>query len=110
MPGNGPTPSLSSKEAIMTTRVYAGAAQGFGGTDTSATGGIFRLEPGADRWQRLGGGLPEDAEVRAIGVHPGDPQVIYAGTQHGPYRSVDGGERWTALRLPDADMTVWSLL
>src|SRR6266542_346775 len=94
----------------MTTRVYAGAAQALAGAETSGSGGIFRCLIGEDRWQRLGGGLPDDVEVRAIALHPGDSQVIYAGTQHGPYRSTDGGEHWTALGLPDAGMTVWSLL
>jgi len=94
----------------MTTRVYAGAAQALAGAETSGSGGIFRCLIGEDRWQRLGGGLPDDVEVRAIALHPGDSQVIYAGTQHGPYRSTDGGEHWTALGFPDAGMTVWSLL
>ena len=94
----------------MSTRVYAGAAQGLAGAETSGSGGIFRCLIGEDRWQRLGGGLPDDMEVRAIALHPGDSQVIYAGTQHGPYRSTDGGEHWTALDFPDAGMTVWSLL
>ncbi len=94
----------------MTTRVYAGAAPFSAGTPTPHSGGIFRRALGDDRWQRLGGGLPDDVEVRAIAVHPRDSQVIYAGTQRGPYRSTDGGEHWTALAFPDAGMTVWSLL
>ncbi|HEV8439312.1 MAG TPA: hypothetical protein VGT40_14565 [Methylomirabilota bacterium] len=93
----------------MTTRVYAGAAQGPDG-QTSRAGGIFRRVIGDGGWQRLGGGLPDDAEVRAIAIHPRDPQVIYAGTQHGPYRSADGGEHWAALAFPDAGMTVWCFL
>ena len=94
----------------MTTRLYAGAAQGLTESTTPQAGGIFRLTIGDDRWERLRGGLPGDVEVRAIAVHPRDSQVIYAGTQHGPYRSTDGGEHWTALGLPDPGMTVWSLL
>jgi len=95
----------------MTTRLYAGAAQGLTESTTpQAGGGIFRLTIGDDRWERLQGGLPGDVEVRAIAVHPQDSQVIYAGTQHGPYRSTDGGEHWTALAFPDPGMTVWSLL
>src|SRR2546427_118342 len=101
---------LSSKEVAMTTRLYAGAAQGLTESTTPQAGGIFRLTIGDDRWERLRGGLPGDVEVRAIAVHPRESQVIYAGTQHGPYRSTDGGEHWTALGLPDPGMTVWSLL
>jgi photosystem II stability/assembly factor-like uncharacterized protein len=94
----------------MTTQVYAGAAQFSAGATTIQAGGLFRRAIGDLRWQRLGGGLPGEIEVRAIAVHPRDSRVIYAGTQHGPYRSQDGGDHWTALGFPDPGMTVWSFL
>jgi len=94
----------------MTTHMYAGAAQFSVESSTSHSGGLFRRAIGDGPWQRLAGGLPDDVEVRSIAVHPRDAQVIYAGTQHGPYRSADGGERWTKLPFPDKGMTVWSLL
>jgi photosystem II stability/assembly factor-like uncharacterized protein len=94
----------------MPTQVYAGAAPFSAGTTSSQSGGLFRRAIGAERWQRLGGGLPDDVEVRAIAVHPRDARVIYAGTQRGPYRSQDGGDHWTALAFPDRGMTVWSFL
>ena len=94
----------------MTTRIFAGAGHWTGGPDAGKGGGMFSRTLGDGGWQRVGGGLPADAEVRAIALRPGDPKVIYAGTQHGPYRSTDGGERWTALPLPDPGMVVWSFL
>ncbi len=94
----------------MTTRVYAGAAHGPDGAEASRSGGIFRRVFGEDRWRRLGGGLPEDVEVRAIAVHPRDSERIYAGTQHGPYRSTDGGDHWMAPSAFDSGMAIWSLL
>src|SRR5215813_12746377 len=94
----------------MATHVYAGAAQFSAGATSTESGGLFRRAIDGERWQRLGGGLPDDVEVRAIAVHPRDSRVIYAGTQHGPYRSQDGGDRWTALGFPDRGMTVWSFL
>ncbi|MBI4611555.1 MAG: hypothetical protein HY726_21400 [Candidatus Rokubacteria bacterium] len=94
----------------MSTRLYAGAARWTAGDQTPRPGGLFRRAIGDEGWQRLGGGLPDDAEVRAIALHPRDPHVIFAGTQSGPYRSTDGGERWTALGFPDAGMAVWSFL
>src|SRR5258708_37425648 len=93
----------------MTTRIYAGAAHWTTEGRTRHTGGIYRQTAGDDRWERLRGGLPEDAEVRAIAIHPRDPRVIYAGTQHGPYKSPDSGDTWKSLGFPDADMAVWSL-
>src|SRR5260370_2135215 len=93
----------------MTTRIYAGAAHGTTEGRTGHTGGSYRQTAGDARWERLRGGLPEDAEVRAIAIHPRDPRVIYAGTQHGPYKSPDSGDTWKSLGFPDADMAVWSL-
>ena len=85
--------------------VYVGAAQGSG-----MLGGIFRRAVGDDRWEHLTKGLPEATHVRAITVHPTNHEVIYLGTQHGPYRSTDRGERWERLGFPDAGAEVWSIL
>ena len=54
-------------------------------------------------------GLPRDVEARAILVHPQMPGVIYVGTQDGPYRSIDGGNRWERLGFPDRGAVIWSL-
>ena len=93
----------------MVTKIYAGAARGFGGSAT-AQGGLFRRALGDDPWQKLAGGLPADAEIHAIAVHPGDAQLVYAGTQEGPYRSTDAGDKWTAIPFPDGAKEVWSFL
>ncbi len=65
------------------THVYVGLA---GEGDNVAEGGLFRRAEGEDQWQSITNGLPENPQVRALLVHPGDPAVIYAGTQAGPYR------------------------
>jgi photosystem II stability/assembly factor-like uncharacterized protein len=84
--------------------VFVGAAQLTGGT----LGGLFRQRVGDDRWERLSKGLPDPAAIQAITVHPHNPQVIFVGTQDGPYRSDDGG---TTFRRPDfpRDLAVWSI-
>ncbi|HEY3064954.1 MAG TPA: hypothetical protein VGL09_04135 [Methylomirabilota bacterium] len=92
----------------MSTRVYAGAGHWTSVGEDAQPGGLFRLTVGDDRWECLGGGLPPDADVRAIAIHPNDPRVIYAGTQHGAYRSDDGGDTWSATGALDAGATVWS--
>ena len=88
------------------TRIFAGAAHlpamNFGG-------GLFRTTPDDGRWSALTEGLPDAVEVRAIAIHPSDHDVIYAGTQDGPYRSLDGGERWERLGFPDRGAVVWSI-
>jgi len=93
-----------------TSYIYAGAAHWTSAGNTQNPGGLLRRAVGDDHWQALTNGLPESYEVRAIAIHPQNPQVIYAGTNHGPYRSTDGGDHWEKLDFPDLGMVVWSLL
>jgi len=76
---------------------------------TRHPGGLFRRSPGDDEWQLLTAGLPEHVEARALAVHPRDPDVVYAGTQDGPYRTTDGGGRWERLGFPARGAVVWSI-
>lgn len=94
----------------MTQYVYAGAAHWTTAGDAKHPGGLLRQVVGESDWQRLSGGLPDQAEVRAIVIHPENPQIVYAGTQHGPYRSTDSGAHWERLDFPDPGMIVWSIL
>jgi photosystem II stability/assembly factor-like uncharacterized protein len=94
----------------MTQYVYAGAAPWSGASDTTQPGGLFRLAVGGNEWCSLSNGLPGRAEVRTIAIHPDNPQIVYVGTQSGPYRSQDGGEHWQGLNFPDKDLVVWSLV
>ena len=70
-------------------------------------GGLFRRADGEQEWQLLTNGLPQDPQVRALSIHPGNPQVLFAGTQEGVYRSNDRGERWEATESPRGE--VWSI-
>jgi len=85
--------------------VYVGAAPRVSGS----VGGLFRRAVGNGHWEAVGKGLPEPAEVQAITIHPTDPDVIYLGTQDGPYRSTDRGASWERLGFPDEKMEVWSI-
>ena len=71
--------------------------------------GLYRMAPGDDQWELLTRGLPEAPTIRAIAAHPDKPDTIYVGTQHGPYRSIDHGEHWEKLDVPDHGAPVWSL-
>jgi photosystem II stability/assembly factor-like uncharacterized protein len=84
--------------------LYAGAAQGMGGLGR----GLFRLALGDGAWQRLAGGLPEEADVHAVTVHPDDSATIYAGTTRGLYRSGNRGHSWERLDLPGVP-DIWSV-
>lgn len=94
----------------MTQYVYAGAAPFSGGSDATLAGGLFRQAVGAGEWHVLSQGLPDRAEIRAIAIHPHDPRIVYVGAQDGPYRSLDGGDRWERLPFPDRHMVVWSIV
>ena len=86
--------------------IYVGAARWTSGTAS----GVFRRGDGANAWELMSKGLPEMTHVQAITVHPTNPDVVYVGTQNGPYRSVDRGERWERLPFPDNGGEVWSIL
>jgi len=72
--------------------------------------GLYRLVDGEDQWQALSSGLPKAPAIRALAVHPQRSEVIYAGTQEGPYRSDDHGDHWEKVPVPDRGMPVWSIL
>src|SRR6266851_4666759 len=89
--------------------IYLGLA-GETGRGRVVQSGLFRMADGSDEWEVLQHGLPEAPAVRALAVHPLKPEIVYAGTQSGPYRSADHGEHWEKVELPDHGLPVWSLL
>jgi photosystem II stability/assembly factor-like uncharacterized protein len=86
-------------------RVFVGAGQFTAGSRS----GIFR-RVGDGGWEPLTKGLPETVQVMAITVHPQNPDILYTGTQDGPYRSTDGGDSWERLAFPESGLQVWSIL
>ena len=86
-------------------QVFVGA-----GTWTSQkkSGGLFRQAAGNGHWESLKKGLPDPVSVQAVTFHPSERDVIYVGTQDGPYRSADGGTSWERGNFP-AGLQVWSI-
>ena len=82
------------------TYIYAGAE----------TGGIYRLAPDGEDWQELTRGLPESPSVCGIAIHPDHPEVIFAGTQNGPYRSLNHGDTWERMDYPAVAPPVWTFM
>ena len=70
----------------------------YGGT----TGGIYRSEDGAMTWKKKNNGLIPESElmasmalgVNAIEIDHVNPDVVYAGTTKGLYRTTNRGESW----------------
>lgn len=85
--------------------VFAGVTRWKLGTQN----GLFRMTIGEDRWHRMTGGLPEEAFVMCITVHPVERATIFIGTQDGPYRSSDHGATWQKLAFPEGGVQVWSM-
>ncbi|MDO4583007.1 MAG: hypothetical protein Q4D62_02785 [Planctomycetia bacterium] len=46
-------------------------------------------------------------EIGDCTFHPTDPNIIFAGTMSGPYRSVDGGKHWQEMREGFPEVTPW---
>ena len=82
------------------TYAYAGAE----------SSGLYRLSPGSDHWEELTNGLPENPIVPGVAIHPSNPEIIYAGTQDGPYPSADRGDHWERLDYPKLAPPVWTFL
>jgi photosystem II stability/assembly factor-like uncharacterized protein len=92
------------------TTLYAGVAGTVGMQHSGSLAGVFRQEVGSNKWEKLGGGLPADAEVHAITVHPEDPDIIYVGTTKGIYRSASRGDNFQRCAMTADDPDVWSIL
>lgn len=88
------------------TYVYVGLG---GEGDYIGDGGMFRRADGDEEWTDIAKGLPANPQVRALAIRPDNPNVIFAGTDHGVYRSEDRGENWKALEEPGPGKEVWSL-
>ena len=73
--------------------------------------GVMKSADGGDSWRRVGieQGLHSDAMVRTLASPPNQPQVVFAGTDKGLYRSDDVGEHWGLVDSALSDYTVWAL-
>jgi photosystem II stability/assembly factor-like uncharacterized protein len=73
-----------------------------------ALDGIYRSRDGGRAWERIS---PENhAEIRnieSIAIDPANPEVIYAGTWHLPWKTDDGGKSWNSIKkgvIEDSDV------
>jgi hypothetical protein len=64
-----------------------------GGKDPATCNrGLYRLATDTDTWTIRERRLPDEVEVRCVTLHPTQPDVVFAGTQAGPYRLTDAGD------------------
>jgi uncharacterized repeat protein (TIGR01451 family) len=60
---------------------------------------VLKSGDGAGHWSAADAGLPSDA-VNAFAAQPTDPNVIYAATDIGLFKSTNGGTSWQATGIP----------
>src|SRR6202041_629854 len=92
------------------THVYVGVAATVGMEHSGALSGLFRQSPGDKGWEHLRNGLPADAEVHAITVHPSNQDTIFVGSTKGIYRSTNRGGKFEKLSVAGGDPDIWSIL
>jgi len=49
-------------------------------------------------WVSIAANLPDGSPVRAFAEDPVNPDLLFVGTEHGVWASIDGGGRWISLR------------
>lgn len=60
---------------------------------------IFKTEDYGHTWTKIVNGIPWGHFVRAVKEDPVKPGLLYAGTERGPYVSLDDGRTWVPLSL-----------
>ena len=67
---------------------------------------IFRTEDYGQTWTKIVDGIPPGHFVRAAKEDPVRPGLLFAGTEHAPYVSLDDGASWNRLSLNLPDLQV----
>jgi photosystem II stability/assembly factor-like uncharacterized protein len=86
----------------------------YGGT----TGGVYRSDDGATTWKKINTGLIPETElmaamalgVNAIEIDRTKPDIVFAGTTKGLFRTIDKGEHWERIGQSVTDPFISSLV
>jgi photosystem II stability/assembly factor-like uncharacterized protein len=85
--------------------VFAGVG-GYYGSKQDGLAGVFRCDADGADWKHA----LSEVETFAVFVHPHDPNLVFAGTARGVYRSTDRGQNFRRADFPDRGVQVWSFL
>jgi photosystem II stability/assembly factor-like uncharacterized protein len=70
--------------------------------------GVFRSSDAGGTWTPISPqGSHEIHEVESVAIDPTDPNIVYAGTWHLPWKTVDGGKTWHSIKqglIVDSDV------
>jgi photosystem II stability/assembly factor-like uncharacterized protein len=86
--------------------IYAGVAGYVGRPHEKGSVGVFRRPAQGGEWQHV----LTDLETHTVFVHPSDPEVVFAGTVDGVWRSADRGATFKRASFPDQGKQIWSFL
>ena len=73
--------------------------------------GIMRSSDGGDTWQRISvnQGMYQNPMVRVLANHPDQPEVVFAGSDRGLFKSLDAGQSWRRIVSPLSEYSVWAM-
>jgi photosystem II stability/assembly factor-like uncharacterized protein len=70
--------------------------------------GVFRSDDKGLHWRPISPpGSKEVHEVQSVAIDPYDPDTVYAGTWHLPWKTTDGGAHWSSIKqglIDDSDV------
>ena len=78
--------------------VFAGVGGYYASKDKKGLAGVFRGTSGGGEWQHA----LSELEAYTVFVHPRDPNLVFAGTADGIYRSTDRGATFKRATFPIA--------
>lgn len=61
---------------------------------------LFRTEDAGTTWLNLSVGLEAGGSVNSLAEHPDNPELIFAGSEHGLFASTDAGGTWARMPAP----------
>ena len=74
----------------------------------AALDGVYRTRDAGDGWERIS---PENhaeiKDIQSVAIDPVNPEIIYAGTWHLPWKTEDGGRHWHNIKkgvIDDSDV------
>jgi photosystem II stability/assembly factor-like uncharacterized protein len=86
--------------------VFAAVGGYYGAKDKGGMAGVFRHAVGNGGWSYV----LKDLETFTVFVSPRDPNLVFAGTTDGVYRSTDGGASFKRANFPDKNVQIWSFM
>lgn len=86
--------------------IYVGVAGYVGRADAVGASGVFRRSTDGGDWEHV-----FDAhETHTVFIHPDAPNLVFAGTTNGIWRSDNHGASFKPVGFPDQNMQIWSFL